>query len=219
MKNKPKIVTIMISTLLILICVFIFFIRNSMQMKEEIHYKGFDDDVISVIQGVYDGKLEYLKSTDMVDIDFDKYKILQMEVSKEKKPNILKSLKEKLKNQCYVFYSRISYYATPEIICFLRSNDKFDILRALGTNGINYDIDTAQLVKRLTSWDNDYGIEIEGADSDWVDIKFSKLPTDLKKLAEEIYEFCPDSVEQSVGSIEDLEIYIKENNGVFLWWD
>lgn len=218
MENKLKIVIIWISVL-ICICVLTFFIKNNLQMKEVTHYEGFNDVDISIIHGVYDGKLEYLKSTAMLDIDFNKYKILHMKVSKEKRPNILKLLKERLKKQCYVFYSKISYDATPEIICFLRSNDKYDVLRALGTNGMNYDIDTDQLVKRLTSWDNDYGIDIEGADSDWVDIKLSKLPTDLKKFAEEIYEFCPDSVDQGVGSIEALEIYIKENNGVFLWWD
>lgn len=220
MENKHKKVIIMISSIvLVCICVFTFCIRNNSRIKDVTHYEGFDDVDVSVIQGVYGGKLEYLKYTDVVDIDFMKYKILYMKISKEKRPNTLKSLKEKLNNQCYVFYSKISYDATPEIICFLRSNDKYDVLRSLGTNGINYDIDTDQLVKRLTSWDNNYGIEIEGADSDWVDIKFINLPTDLKKIAEEIYDFCPDSVDQGVGSIEELENYLKENNEVFLWWD
>lgn len=220
MKNRTKILVIMIFSIVLVCAVIITInIRSNIPTYDVIHYFGFDDIDISYIQSVYDSKLEYLKSTDMNVIDFNKYKILHLEVNKEKRPHIETLLKEKLKHQCHVFYSRISYDSKPEIICFLKSNDKFDVLRALGTNGINYDIDTDQLVERLTLWDNDYGIEIEGADNDWVDITFSKLPKDLKKLTEEIYEFCPDSVDQGVGSMEELENYITENNGVFLWWD
>ena len=38
-----------------------------------------------------------------------------------------------------------------------------------------------------------------GAGSAWVAIQFVKLPANICAFAEEVYEFCPDTVEQSVG--------------------
>ena len=41
----------------------------------------------------------------------------------------------------------------------------------------------------------------------------------MDPFAKEVYTFCPDVVDQGVGSIEALEEAIKEMHGVWLWWD
>ena len=51
------------------------------------------------------------------------------------------------------------------------------------------------------------------------DLDFKKLPSDLDAFSEEVYEFCPDSVDQGVGEVENLKELIKEMNGIWLWWD
>lgn len=183
-------------------------------------FEGFDDEVLSKITSISNSELTYLTETGIDGIDTSKYKIIAFEVSTENRTEILSKLKEEFKDSEYkIFYTRISFDKTPELICILKCEDKYDILRALNTNGINYDVDTESLIKELKKWDDKYGIEIEGADEDWVDIRFNKLPANTIKFAQEIYELCPDSVEQGVGSLEELENYLKKDGEVFLWWD
>jgi hypothetical protein len=50
-------------------------------------------------------------------------------------------------------------------------------------------------------------------------LKFDKLPSDLDAFSKEVYKFCPDSVDQGVGTVENLKPAIKEMNGLWLWWD
>lgn len=207
---------------ILIVCGVLFFIiyKNSSKSFKEIHFERFDDKALSKIANISKNKLSCLTVTEIDKIDISKYKVIKFEISKEKRAEVLSKLKEEFqKSEYQIFYSKVSYDKTPELICILKSTDKYDILRALKTNGINYDIDTDSLIEKLTKWEKEYGIEIEGADGDWVDIKFNKLPIDTKKFTKEIYEFCPDSVDQGVGSLKELENYLKEHKGVFLWWD
>lgn len=38
-------------------------------------------------------------------------------------------------------------------------------------------------------------------------------------FSEEVYEFCPDIVDQGVGDMKKLKDSIKVNKELFLWWD
>ncbi|MBD2654062.1 DUF4253 domain-containing protein [Synechocystis sp. FACHB-383] len=71
------------------------------------------------------------------------------------------------------------------------------------TNGINYDITTEDLIAKLQQWDGQYGIEITEVAFDSLIVHFKKLPADLAALAREIYEFCPDVIDQGFGCIDD----------------
>lgn len=219
---KSNRIGIALFVFILIVCSIIFFVnyRNSRKSFKQMHFEGFDDKALLKITNISKSKLSYMSETEIEKIDINKYKIVRFEISKEKRPEVLSKLKEEFQNSEYqIFYSKVSYDKTPEVICILKSIDKYDILRALKSNGINYDIDTDSLIEKLEKWEKEYGIEIQGADGDWVDIKFNKLPADSRKFCEEIYEFCPDSVDQGVGSLEELENYLKEYRGVFLWWD
>ncbi|MBE9240229.1 DUF4253 domain-containing protein [Synechocystis salina] len=71
------------------------------------------------------------------------------------------------------------------------------------TNGINYDITTEDLIAKLQQWDGQYGIEITEVAFDSLIVHFKKLPAGLAALAREIYEFCPDVIDQGFGCIDD----------------
>jgi hypothetical protein len=104
-------------------------------------------------------------------------------------------------------------------IVVLATNDKFDILRASKSDGINYDITNADLIEKLKSWDAKYGIDIWQAETDTVQLTLSKLPVDLVTFSQEIYEFCPDVVDQGSGDINDTVNYLKNERAIYLWWD
>lgn len=45
------------------------------------------------------------------------------------------------------------------------------------------------------------------------------MPSDLLNLAADIYEFCPDIVNQGCGSVSNLMEIMEVTGQVLLWWD
>lgn len=43
--------------------------------------------------------------------------------------------------------------------------------------------------------------------------------TEPRALAEQMYEFCPDIVDQGVGTVEKLARELKSSGRLFFWWD
>jgi hypothetical protein len=82
--------------------------------------------------------------------------------------------------------------------------DKFAELRNKNTNGANYDLDTDAVVDRLRKWDAAYGIDVKDVGFDRVVVTFKKLPADVGKLAAEVYDFCPDVVDQHFGCMAEM---------------
>lgn len=81
---------------------------------------------------------------------------------------------------------------------------KFSVVTERETNGINYDVTTEDIVEKLEKWDSEFGIEISDVDHCSVVVKFSTLPAKLMTLGNEIYEFCPDVIDQGFGCMDDM---------------
>lgn len=81
---------------------------------------------------------------------------------------------------------------------------KFSPLYVMRTNGINYGLTTEDIVQTLTQWDEHYGIDISDIHHDRLVVTFTSLPDDLSQLANKIYEFCPDVIDQHFGCMDDL---------------
>ncbi|MEM8873271.1 MAG: DUF4253 domain-containing protein [Planctomycetota bacterium] len=91
-------------------------------------------------------------------------------------------------------------------------------LREAGTNGDNFDVSTDDIIARLRKWDELYGIRIDDVAFDRLTVHFEKLPEDTRVLADEIYGFCPDTVDQHFGCVvemidaaEDMGMDVPEN--------
>lgn len=78
---------------------------------------------------------------------------------------------------------------------------------------------TEDLVRRLRRYDGEFGIEIARAETDTVVFDLVRAPRDLAAFAWDQYEFCPDVVDQGVGSVEALEEAVDVTGRVYLWWD
>jgi hypothetical protein len=93
---------------------------------------------------------------------------------------------------------------------------KFSTLVELGTNGINADQDTEDVVKKLMDWDERYGIEMSEISHDGLCVKFAGLPAQgpaLDLLCQEIYDFCPDVIDQGFGCMGEM-IAMMEEQGI-----
>jgi hypothetical protein len=96
---------------------------------------------------------------------------------------------------------------------------QFDILRVAKSDAINHGMETAQLIARLQEWDKAFGIDVWHAETDTLEFDLKGQPPDLEAFAEQLYAFCPDIVDQGVGSLEALAEAIEGTGSVFLWWD
>ena len=107
----------------------------------------------------------------------------------------------------------------PDQVAVIRSDDQFDALRIMGTNGINYDLETKHVLQRLKAWDKKYGLTIVGAGMDWVQASFKAKPSPMLPFAREVYKFCPDVVDQGTDTVEKLAEEMARSNSLYLWWD
>jgi hypothetical protein len=87
-------------------------------------------------------------------------------------------------------------YAGQCAIGVLKGQTPCDFLRMQNTNGANFDLDTEDIIAKLAEWETLCELHITGAGFDWVDLQFDTLPDDLQSFAENVYEFCPDTLDQ-----------------------
>ena len=141
-------------------------------------------------------------------------------VPEDRTDTVLTSLRRKLTPLKYMaFVVEMNAGIKTDRIGILKGADQYDILRVMHTDGDDYDISNSDVIERLKEWEKCSPFDIIGADNDWVEIEFKTLPKDLKAFAEEVYDFCPDAVDQGPGSIGGLITEIQQTKRLFLWWD
>jgi hypothetical protein len=109
--------------------------------------------------------------------------------------------------------------AQPDHVSILGGTDPYALLRVMGTNGWNYNISPDSIVVRLQRWDAAFGLDLQGVGFDWLEAEFRRLPPDMMAFAKEIYEFCPDVVDQGTETVEALAKEMRRSNRLYLWWD
>ena len=97
-----------------------------------------------------------------------------------------------------------------------------DVPRALGWMGpTNYDLAGADQTAVLRSWEDRFGGVLVGLGFDTMQLAVASPPTDPAQselLAREHYAFCPDNVDQGVGSLEEYVPMVMAPEWWF-WWD
>lgn len=82
--------------------------------------------------------------------------------------------------------------------------DPFALIRTAKTSAPNFDLDTDAIISHLTEWQKLCSFDITGAEGDTVEIKFNTLPADMDAFVEDLYEFCPDLVDQGTGCVQEI---------------
>lgn len=89
-------------------------------------------------------------------------------------------------------------YEKEALLVFFQSETPEPLLWVRGTNGENYDLGTAQIIARLKEWSERCEFSALGAGFDWVELRFKTLPVNVEEFAEEVYDFCPDTLDQGI---------------------
>jgi Domain of unknown function (DUF4253) len=131
----------------------------------------------------------------------------------------LLSIRSALAGTAYHAYLRDDAFGSgPDKIAVVKTGD-YGYLEIVGTDAVNYDLDHAAILERYKQWDKKYGLKLVGAGGDWLEVELEHRPGDWQAFAAEVYEFCPDSVDQGAGDVESLARELKDGNAVYLWWD
>lgn len=83
-------------------------------------------------------------------------------------------------------------------------NDPFAAVREAGTSAPNYDIDNDAIIDRLTAWQVLCTFTVQEAADDSIEIKFETLPADMDAFTRDLYDFCPDLVDQGTGCVHEM---------------
>lgn len=106
-----------------------------------------------------------------------------------------------------------------DILGILKTVDKYQILKQVQTDGINWDIDNDSLLNLVKRFDKKYSLDIVGASGDWCEFKINREPQNWLTLAKEAYKVCPDIVDQGSGTVEKLAAEMKQTKRLYFWWD
>lgn len=176
---------------------------------------GFEEATLAQIEQTTGGRLEPILGQLEGEL-----RGVQVAVDQAKTASTVAELQAQLEPKGYlVFVSDQGFGDEPARVGIAKGTDPYDILRAVQTDGINYDITNEQVIAKLKEWEQRYPFTITGAGLDWVEVRFERPPTDLEAFAKEVYAFCPDVVDQGSGSVSELAKEIGKTQTLFLWWD
>lgn len=106
----------------------------------------------------------------------------------------------------------------PDKVGLLPTADKYAVMAAMETNGDNYSIGTSGVIAWMKDLEMNHPFVLTGIGFDYMEGHFSVPVTNAQDLAQRMYEFCPDIVEQGVGTKAQLAAEIEKGN-LYFWWD
>ncbi|GAB2823962.1 hypothetical protein GCM10027043_26520 [Ferruginibacter profundus] len=107
----------------------------------------------------------------------------------------------------------------PDVLAILKTTDKYQVLKQLQTNGINWEIDNDSLLHLIKIFDAKYSLDLIGASGDWCEFRINREPQNWLTLAKEAYKVCPDIVDQGAETVEKLAAEMKRTKRLYFWWD
>lgn len=131
---------------------------------------------------------------------------------------VLENLDKLRQEGKYIFITEVAYNGY-KVGLTNATSDPYKLMEFAETNGANYDIETTHIIDRYKKWDKEFGIIPIGIGFDFCECQIKNTNIDFKKLAEEVYEFCPDVVDQGTETVEALEVEMKSKETIYLWWD
>jgi hypothetical protein len=167
----------------------------------------FELDICRLIKQLARRELERIEIINFADqqIAVDGISIL---CNEDEVGEIIDNLQPKLLPRGYrIFWSNRRNFRglTREELIVLKITDQFEIIRLKASNGLNNGISTEDIISKLMEWQTSCQVEVVGAAADWVAVRFHTLPADVGRFAEEVYQFCPDTVEQGIGLLREQD--------------
>jgi hypothetical protein len=137
--------------------------------------------------------------------------VLCLDAAKAKSFKLEKINADFLKRGCYVFDTEAG--RDKNRIGILPTADKYDVILALGTNGVNWDLETQDIISWLRRLEKEQPFILTGISWEHVSGRFTTKIKQPEKLAMRLLEFAPD-----VGDPICMENELRNSAGFWLWW-
>lgn len=124
-----------------------------------------------------------------------------------------------LQKGAYLFRHHRDYHDLQDKLGLLPTREWSDLIRAFQTNGANFDLMPADIIAWMQKLSARQPFIITGVSWDWLEGRFTSPVKDSRKLAHQMYEFCPDIVDQGIGSVKNLAQALEKDGYFFFWWD
>ncbi|PCJ67778.1 MAG: hypothetical protein COA58_01180 [Bacteroidetes bacterium] len=139
-----------------------------------------------------------------------------------KSADLIENLNDEFHAKGYTIFMRENNFGlndSKDKIAVVKTINKSEILKAVQTNGINWDIDNDSLISIIERFDKQLDLQFIGASYDWCEFRIKKTNVNWNTLADEVYEVCPDVVDQGTGAVDELAREMAQSKTLFFWWD
>jgi Domain of unknown function (DUF4253) len=119
----------------------------------------------------------------------------------------------------YVFRYKNSFGYDLDSVILLPTDDQWVVLDAAATDGVNYELSHEDIVRELRDLHRSHPFVLTEAGLDYVAGRFDQPVPDSQCLAQRLYRFCPDIVDQGTETVEALARELDKSQELFCWWD
>jgi hypothetical protein len=195
--------------------------------KEQRSELGFPSDVIAQIELAAGSEAEPFFVVDVVpsenlrgDKDMEQDRLAGFTVRTKKSDDIIASFRKQLRSKGYlIFKSHKGYGNLSDFVTVARGNNSYDILKIQGTEALNYQLGTREIIAWLRDQQKQGTFVIIGAGPDWLEARFINPPKDMVRFAKKVIVFAPDVLERGMRTAEELAEKMERINGFSLVWD
>jgi hypothetical protein len=207
--------------------VVVFKSRPQALTQEQRNELGFPPELIAQVEAAAGGTAEPFFETIWTpsknlkgDIMLGRERLAGFSVHTTRAETVISDFSDTLRKQGFlIFTSEQNFGTVPDVVTVIKGTSQYDILMVQRTEGMNYKLSTAAIVKWLKARQKRYPFAITGAGPDWVAARFIKPPKDMKVFAREIHAFAPDVLSQGEKSITKMAQQMKQSNSFYLWWE
>ena len=142
-------------------------------------------------------------------------------VSRERVESVLKEAHaDFLARGVYLFRYQQNFgiNGDPDKVGLLPTTDYSAVMAMMHTNGDNYNIGTDGVIAWMKELEQEQSFLLTGIGFDYIEGVFTGPVKAPQRLADRMYQFCPDIVDQGVGSVNDLAREL-EKGDLYFWWD
>lgn len=108
---------------------------------------------------------------------------------------------------------------SPGRLAILPTTDLYDAIAAMRTDGANCDLGTLDVIAWLKSLEKRHPFHVEEIRHDLIAGRFAGALGTPAGLAQDMYTFCPDIVDQGVETVEALAKELETSGRLYFWWD
>ncbi len=97
--------------------------------------------------------------------------------------------------------------------------NQWELIKFVGTEPANYDLTTDDVINWFKERKKEFDFDIIVADLDRIEAIIITEPKSYINLGKEIYEFCPDVIDQGHSDMEELIDFLRTSKRMWFWWD